>query len=103
MNTRDKLAAWFADESHGLDWIGTDPAELADALLASDVLNHLRAEALREAAQEVEERIVHVSDDDVDSGGFETGMDVGCEIAYTEAVRRLRETADQIERDGDTR
>lgn len=103
--------AWQCYDEHGTshhpdhDEAGS-VVEIVRVALESDALLPLitqreaaaRAEALRDAAREVEERIVHVSDDDVDSGGFETGMDVGCEIAYTEAARRLNERAARIAR-----
>lgn len=56
-----------------------------------------KAEALREAADELERAIVHVSDEQVDSGGFETGMEVGSEITAAALVRRLHDRADRIE------
>lgn len=54
-------------------------------------------EAGERIAQAIEAKVVPVSDEDVNGGGFEVGMDVGCEIAYSQAARIAR--ADRLEAD----
>ena len=68
----------------------------AKLFLASDWLAQrdaaVRAEVGERIASAIEARIVPISEADVDSGGFETGMDVGCNIGYESAARIARTT-----------